>query len=116
MRTVWAGQGQIALYAAPDLGDDVGMALDLAALPDDLNALRAIVAAQATELAAKNSLIGSLRLQLARLRRMQFGRSSERLQGSIEQLELALEELEAEEAGAGPGPGAFIAAHPGFPQ
>ncbi len=79
------------------------MALDLAALPDDLDALRAIVAAQAAELAAKDSLIGRLRLQLARCRRMQFGRSSERLQGAIEQLELALEDLEAEEAGAGSG-------------
>ena len=59
--------------------------------------------AHAAELAAKDSLIGSLRLQLARLRRMRFGRSSERLQGAIEQLELALEELEAEAAGAGPG-------------
>lgn len=103
MRTAWAGQGQNALCIGPDLGDDAGMALDLAALPDDLDALRAIVAAQAAELAAKDSLIGSLRLQLARLRRMQFGRSSERLQGAIEQLELALEELEAEEAGADPG-------------
>ena len=78
------------------------MSLDVSALPDDVDALRAIVAAQAVELAAKDSLIGTLRLQLARLRRMQFGRSSERLAGAIEQLELALEDLEAEEAGAGP--------------
>ena len=79
------------------------MSLDVSALPDDVETLRAIVAAQAAELAAKDSLIGTLRLQLARLRRMQFGRSSERLAGAIEQLELALEDLEAEEAGAGLG-------------
>ena len=79
------------------------MSLDVSALPDDVETLRAIVAAQAAELAAKDSLIGTLRLQLARLRRMQFGRSSERLTGAIEQLELALEDLEAEEPGAGLG-------------
>lgn len=77
------------------------MSLDVSALPDDVETLRAIVAAQAAELAAKDGLIGSLRLQLARLRRMQFGRSSERLAGAIEQLELTLEDLETEEAGDG---------------
>src|SRR6185437_10643291 len=41
-----------------------------------------------------------LRLQLARLRRMQFGRSSEALSATIAQLELRLEELEATEAAA----------------
>lgn len=38
--------------------------------------------------------IEKLKLQLARLRRMQFGRSSEKLSGKIEQLELRLEGLE----------------------
>jgi len=78
------------------------MSLDVSALPDDVDALRAIVAAQAAELAAKDGLIGSLRLQLARLRRQQFGRSSERLAAEADQLELALEDLEAEAGGAGP--------------
>ena len=84
------------------------MALDLAALPDNVDALRALVAAQAAELAAKDAelaaqrlLVDRLRLQLARLRRMQFGRSSEWLRAEIEQLELALEDLEAETPGAG---------------
>lgn len=36
-----------------------------------------------------------MRVQLARLRRMQFGASSEKLNAEIAQLELALEELEA---------------------
>lgn len=89
--------------------------LDLAALPDDADALRAIVAAQAAaladkdaalaardaELAAQRLLLDKMRLQLARLRRMQFGRRSERLAAEADQLELALEELEAE-AGAVP--------------
>lgn len=84
------------------------MALDLAALPDDVDALRALVAAQAAELAAKDAelaaqrlLLDKMRLRLARLRRMQFGHSSERLRAEIEQLELALEDLEAEATGAG---------------
>ena len=39
--------------------------------------------------------IEKLKLQIAKLRRMQFGRSSERITRQIEQLELRLEELEA---------------------
>ena len=74
----------------------------MAALPDDVAALRAIIAAQAAELAAKDGLIGTLRLQLARLRRQRFGRSSERLDRDIDQLELVLEDLEAEQAAAAP--------------
>ena len=42
--------------------------------------------------------IEKLKFQIAKLRRMQFGRSSERLTRQIEQLELRLEELEAGEA------------------
>jgi hypothetical protein len=40
----------------------------------------------------------SLKFQIARLRRMQFGRSSERITREIEQLALQLEELETGEA------------------
>lgn len=47
-------------------------------------------------LAARDSLIAALRVQLAQLRRMTFGQSSEKLAMQIEQLELALEELEGE--------------------
>ena len=74
----------------------------MAALPDDVGALRAIIAAQAAELAAKDGLISTLRLQLARLRRQQFGRSSERLDRNIDQLELAREALAAEQAATAP--------------
>ncbi len=51
-----------------------------------------------TELQARDLLIQTLRVQIARLKRMQFGKSSEKLDRQIEQLELALEELEAEAA------------------
>lgn len=46
--------------------------------------------------AARDTLIETLRVQLAQLRRLTFGRSSEKLSRQIEQLELALEELESE--------------------
>ena len=59
--------------------DDAVVELDPASLPDDVEALRAIVLAQHAELNGQRELIARLRLQLARLRRMQFGRSSERL-------------------------------------
>ena len=48
------------------------------------------------ELTGQRELITRLRLQLARLRRMQFGRSSERLASEADQLELALEDLETD--------------------
>jgi transposase len=48
------------------------------------------------DLAHRDLLIETMRVQLARLRRMQFGKSSEKLAHEISQLELALEELEAE--------------------
>lgn len=76
--------------------DHARVVLDPAALPDDVEALRAIILAQQAEIAGQHELIGRLRQQLARLRRMQFGRSSERLGAEADQLELALEDLEAE--------------------
>jgi len=74
-------------------------------LPSDPAALRAIIAAQAAELAAKDAelrsqrtLVEKLKAQLALLRRARFGASSERIDRAIEQLELALEEIEASDA------------------
>jgi len=64
------------------------MSLASADLPSDPDALRAFALACQSELAAA----------IAKLRRMQFGRSSERLTRQIEQLELRLEELEAGDA------------------
>src|SRR5690606_34450193 len=45
-----------------------------------------------------------LKLQIARLKRMQFGRSSEKLNAQIEQLELIVEDLEEEQARTEPEP------------
>ena len=86
------------------------MAFDRATLPIDIAALHEIILAQAAEaearaaelaaakagLLAKALEVEQLKLQIARLRRMQFGRSSEKIERTIEQLELRLEELEAE--------------------
>jgi transposase len=86
------------------------MAFDPANLPTDIDALHHIILAQAAEadaretelaaakagLLAKALEIEKYKLQIARLKRMQFGRSSEKIARTIEQLELKLEELEAE--------------------
>jgi len=71
-------------------------------LPSEPDALRAIIAAQAAELAAKDAelrsertLVEKLKAQLLLLRRARFGASSEKIDRAIEQLELALEDIEA---------------------
>ena len=81
------------------------MSLATAELPADPDALRAFALAFQAELkAAELSVqlrtleIEKLKFQIAKLRRMQFGRSSERITRQIEQLELRLEELETGEA------------------
>jgi transposase len=56
----------------------------------------ALIAQLQAALAARDTLIDTLRLQLAQLRRQSFGQSSEKLSLQIEQLELSLEELEGE--------------------
>ena len=79
--------------------------LNAADLPDDIAALKAMLLASearathlAAELSTRTAEIEHLKLVLAKLRRMQFGRSSEKLDQQIEQMELQLEDLEAEEA------------------
>jgi transposase len=74
-------------------------------LPDDVETLKRLLTEKDAALEAIRGQLHShkleierLRLQLARLRRMQFGRSSEALNATIAQLELRLEELEAAEA------------------
>lgn len=81
------------------------MSLASADLPADPEALRAFALACQAELkAAELSVqlrtleIEKLKYQIAKLRRMQFGRSSEKITRHIEQLELQLEELETGEA------------------
>ena len=70
-------------------------------LPDDIQELKHLIIARDAELAAaKSGLIAAtleaekLKFELAKLKRMAFGQSSERLDHAIEQLELKLEELE----------------------
>jgi transposase len=81
------------------------VSLATAELPSDPEELRAFALACQSELKVaefsvqyKTPEIEKLKFQIAKLRRMQFGRSSERISRQIEQLELRLQELEAGEA------------------
>ena len=56
------------------------------------------IASLEAQVDARDRVIAMQRAQLARLRRMTFGTSSEKLASEIEQLELALEEYEADAA------------------
>ena len=67
-----------------------------AALPDDVEALKAMVLEQRLALFTRDTEIEQLKLLIAKLKRMQFGRSSERLDREVEQLELRLEELQTQ--------------------
>lgn len=73
-------------------------------LPDDIDTLKAIIAERdavvATlreQLSTRTAEIEHLKLTIAKLRRMQFGRKSEKLDRQIDQLELRLEDLQADE-------------------
>ncbi len=95
------------------------MQIDPANLPRSVAELQRIIAAQAADIAAEREArtaretelatakaglmvqaleIEKLKLQIARLRRQQFGRSSEKIERTIGQLELVLEDLEAASA------------------
>ncbi len=95
--------------------------LSHADLPDDIAALKALLLASEQVLRERDSAIARhdeivaglreqltthgveiehLKLMIAKLRRMQFGRKSEKLDHQIEQLELQLEDLQATEAEA----------------
>lgn len=67
-------------------------------LPDDPAALKRIIAAMAQDALTAHAEIARLKFQLARYRRAEFGRSSEKLARDIEQLEMALEALETDQA------------------
>ncbi len=76
-----------------------------AELPDDVEFLKRLVLETRSALTLAESRIHTqtltieqLRLQLARLKRLNFGRSSEQLDQRIAQLQLALEDLEATQA------------------
>ena len=80
-------------------------------LPDDIEALKALLCQRDGELQQLRNTVSTLqqtlsvrsleiqqiKLQLAKLRRMQFGYKSEKLDHQIEQLETYLEDLLAEE-------------------
>src|SRR5450830_2114880 len=82
-----------------------------AALPDDIDALKAMIRERDAAILARDEVVQSLRgelstckveieqlkLFIAKLKRMQFGRKSEKLDRQIEQLELKLEDLQADE-------------------
>ncbi len=82
----------------------------IATLPDDYEALRAFAAAAAARAdeaeaklanalareSARDALVAHLKLQIARLKREQYGASAERTRRLLDQLELQLEELEAD--------------------
>jgi len=90
---------------------------ELTSAANQLTNTTAELSATAAELrAAKASIqlttleIEKLKAQLAKLRRMQFGQSSERLTRMIDQLELQLEELEMVEAAETSGANAGVSA------
>jgi hypothetical protein len=75
------------------------------ALPDDIAALKAALASERrarreaeAQASASQALVAHLKLLIAKLRREQYGQSSERGRKLIDQLELQFEELEAEAA------------------
>ena len=77
-----------------------GMSGDAAILPEDPTLLKAMIAALQAENArmsatirAHDQLIQVLRLRIAKLKKQAFGKSSEKVEREIEQLELALEDL-----------------------
>jgi transposase len=70
----------------------------------DNNALKALVLAKQAELESRDAEIESLKLLILKLKRMHFGPRSERFDSDIEQLELRLEDLEANQAAAEPLP------------
>jgi transposase len=70
------------------------------------------ILSQREQLASRDAEIEHLKLLIAKLRRMQFGRSSEKLDRQIEQLELRLEELQTTQAEK---PAANLAARPALP-
>jgi DNA repair exonuclease SbcCD ATPase subunit len=100
---------------------------DLADLPDDIEALKAMsssaetIALKAQLIEAQSSrqsadqLVAHLRLQILKLQRAQLGPSSERSARLLEQLELSLEDIEGDiaedDARADAGKSASVPAH-----
>src|SRR5215210_6356238 len=64
----------------------------------DADALRSLILLQQEELSSRNTEIDNLRLLILKLKRMQFGHKSEKLDKQILQLELRLEDLETNQS------------------
>ena len=69
------------------------MPIDAKNLPDDPAVLKAMITALQATLRAHDQMIQTLRLRIAKLKKQAFGKSSEKVEREIEQLELALEDL-----------------------
>lgn len=81
--------------------------LSAADLPDDSETLKAMLLMRDERIIGLEAQVNSgaaeiehFKLMIAKLRHMQFGRKSEKLDHQIEQLELQLEDLQADEAEA----------------
>ena len=70
----------------------------------DVEALKALVLAKQSELDSRGTEIENLKLLILKLKRMHFGPRSEKFDQDIEQLELRLEDLEANQAATEPLP------------
>src|SRR5438477_9629867 len=68
----------------------------------DVQSLKALVVAKQAELDSRTTEIESLKLLILKLKRMHFGPRSEKYDHDIGQLELRLEDLEANQAAAEP--------------
>ena len=88
----------MSLASAPLPTDPDALRMFAAGLQAELARKEIEIAANAAEIYAKTLHIEKLKMQLAVLRRARFGRSSERLDRDIEQLELLIGELEEEQA------------------
>ena len=64
-----------------------GMALSCEQLPDDVETLKRL-------LLGRDELIEKLKAEIARLKRWRLGRSSEQMDVTLKQLQLALDELQ----------------------
>ena len=112
MIEVIIGEAVVRIHAEVDAAAQARPAkpaLNLADLPNDIDALKALLLAQQDVVAGLTEQLNTraieiehLKLQIAKLRRMQFGRKSEKLDHQIEQLELQLEDLQTDEGEAAP--------------
>src|SRR5215471_5645528 len=77
-------------------------------LPDldmlDVQSLKALVLTKQAELDSRTTEIENLKLLILKLKRMHFGPRSEKYTHDIQQMELRLEDLEANQAAAEPPP------------